>query len=147
MVIVAQNVPRGLIRAPGGRIQSPFSLDLGVESLDMKKLLTIMLLVGFVAGCAGHEIKVPDEFPKPKRGEIVLWGWRESQQGMKGFNLYMSEVKTGEFRKLNQQPIEKKFFVIGGKIAGQTYFFKLTNVTLEGHESKPSKVWDVKAAK
>ena len=103
-------------------------------------LLVIVVVVGLglVAGCvllAACQGGVPDS-------SLVLVEWTtESEVDMAGFNLYRSESPDGPYVKVNTALIPGASDpILGGQyaytdtnvVAGQTYYYKLEDVELDG---------------
>jgi len=68
-------------------------------------------------------------------------GWGDpAKSGLKGYNVYVSEVSGGRFDKVNAQPIANVPTYLVRKLkVGQRYYFKFTSVANDGTESAPSK--------
>jgi len=63
-----------------------------------------------------------------------------AKKGLKGYNIYVSEVSGGRFDKVNAQPIENVPTYLVRKLkVGQKYFFRFTAVGLDNSESAPSR--------
>ena len=63
-----------------------------------------------------------------------------AKKGLKGYNIYISEVSGGRFDKINAQPIENVPTYLVRKLkVGQKYFFYFTQVGLDNSESAPSR--------
>jgi hypothetical protein len=63
-----------------------------------------------------------------------------SQNGLKGYNIYISEVSGGRFDKVNAQPIANVPTYLVRKLkVGQRYFFSFTSVGSDGTESAKSR--------
>lgn len=63
-----------------------------------------------------------------------------AKKGLKGYNIYVSEVSGGRFDKVNAQPIENVPTYLVRKLkVGQRYYFRFTSVGLDGSESAPSR--------
>ncbi len=63
-----------------------------------------------------------------------------AKKGLKGYNVYVSEVSGGRFDKVNAQPIENVPTYLVRKLkVGQKYFFRFTAVGLDNSESAPSR--------
>jgi hypothetical protein len=63
-----------------------------------------------------------------------------AKKGLKGYNIYVSEVSGGRFDKINAQPIENVPTYLVRKLkVGQKYFFRFTAVGLDNSESAPSR--------
>jgi hypothetical protein len=60
--------------------------------------------------------------------------------GLKGYNIYVSEVSGGRFDKVNSQPISNVPTYLVRKLkVGQRYYFSFTSVGNDGSESNRSK--------
>jgi hypothetical protein len=71
--------------------------------------------------------------------DMVSFG-SPAKQGLKGYNIYMSEVQGGRFIKVNGLPIGNvPTYVVRHLSIGQTYYFRFTSVGTNGVESAPSK--------
>ncbi len=63
-----------------------------------------------------------------------------AKKGLKGYNIYISEVSGGRFDKVNAQPIENVPTYLVRKLkVGQKYFFYFTAVGLDNSESSPTR--------
>ena len=63
-----------------------------------------------------------------------------AKKGLKGYNIYVSEVSGGRFDKINAQPIENVPTYLVRKLkVGQKYFFRFTAIGLDNSESAPSR--------
>jgi hypothetical protein len=63
-----------------------------------------------------------------------------SQIGIRGYNIYVSEVSGGRFEKVNGVPLSNVPLYLARKLkVGQRYFFTLTSVGNDGSESTPSR--------
>jgi fibronectin type 3 domain-containing protein len=70
-----------------------------------------------------------------------LAGWPDpAKSGLKGYNVYYSEVSGGRFDKVNAQPIANVPTYLVRKLkVGQRYYFTFTSVSNDGTESAHSK--------
>jgi hypothetical protein len=68
-------------------------------------------------------------------------GWGDPvKSGLKGYNIYVSEVSGGRFDKVNAQPIANVPTYIVRKLkVGQKYYFTFTSVSNDGTESAHSR--------
>lgn len=68
-------------------------------------------------------------------------GWGDpAKSGLKGYNIYVSEVAGGRFDKVNSQPIANVPTYIVRKLkVGQRYYFTFTSVSNDGTESAHSR--------
>jgi hypothetical protein len=68
-------------------------------------------------------------------------GWGDpSKSGLKGYNIYVSEVSGGRFDKVNAQPISNVPTYIVRKLkVGQRYYFTFTSVSNDNTESAHSR--------
>ena len=68
-------------------------------------------------------------------------GWPDpSKNGLKGYNIYMSEVSGGRFEKINAQPIGNvPTYVVRKLKVGNRYYFSFTSVASDGTESAHSR--------
>jgi hypothetical protein len=74
-----------------------------------------------------------------KQAGISGWG-DPSKNGLKGYNIYVSEVSGGRFEKVNSQPIGNvSQYLVRQKKVGQRYYFRFTSVGNDGSESNYSK--------
>jgi len=74
-----------------------------------------------------------------RQEQMVSFG-DPAQKGLKGYNIYFSEVSGGRFDKVNAQPIENVPTYLVRKLkVGQKYFFRFTAVGLDNSESAPSR--------
>ena len=63
-----------------------------------------------------------------------------AKSGLKGYNIFVSEVSGGRFDKVNSQPIANvPTFLVRKLKVGQRYFFNFTSVSNDGTESAHSK--------
>ena len=63
-----------------------------------------------------------------------------SKNGLRGYNIYVSEVSGGRFDKVNAQPIANVPTYLVRKLkVGQRYFFSFTSVGSDGTESAKSR--------
>lgn len=63
-----------------------------------------------------------------------------AQQGVAGYNIYVSEVSGGRFSKVNAQPVGNvPTYMIRKLKVGRRYFFHFTSVSRDGSESAPSR--------
>ena len=63
-----------------------------------------------------------------------------SKSGLKGYNIYISEVSGGRFEKVNPQPVANVPTYLVRKLKlGQKYYFSFTAVGMDGTESAHSK--------
>jgi hypothetical protein len=61
------------------------------------------------------------------------------KSGLRGYNIYISEVSGGRFDRVNGQPISNVPTYLVRKLkVGQRYFFKFTSVGSDGSESVPT---------
>jgi len=105
-------------------------------------LVCVLALAGFVAtGCAGIEASKT----KPnKDGMYRFSGWSYPDKRYQGYNIYLSEYKDKEYRKLNAQPVKAQFYDISNLHKGRTYWWVLSAVTHSGVETQPSKAMKIK---
>ncbi len=70
-----------------------------------------------------------------------LAGWPDpAKNGLKGYNIYYSEVSGGRFDKANPQPVSNvPTYLIRKLKVGQRYYFTFTSVGLDGTESAHTK--------
>ncbi len=70
-----------------------------------------------------------------------LAGWPDpAKNGLKGYNIYISEVSGGRFDKVNPQPIANVPTYLVRKLkVGQRYYFSFTSVGTDGTESAHTK--------
>ncbi len=62
-----------------------------------------------------------------------------AKNGLRGYNIYFSEVSGGRFDRVNNQPIANVPTYLVRKLkVGQRYFFKFTSVGMDGSESVPT---------
>jgi hypothetical protein len=62
-----------------------------------------------------------------------------AKNGLRGYNIYFSEVSGGRFDRVNNQPIANVPTYLVRKLkVGQRYFFKFTSVGADGSESIPT---------
>ena len=68
-------------------------------------------------------------------------GWPDpAKTGLKGYNIYVSEVSGGRFDKVNSQPISNVPTYLVRKLkVGQRYYFAFTSVGTDGTESARSR--------
>jgi hypothetical protein len=68
-------------------------------------------------------------------------GWGDpAKSGLKGYNIYVSEVSGGRFDKVNAQPLGNVPTYLVRKLkVGQRYYFTFTSVSADGVESAHSK--------
>jgi hypothetical protein len=70
--------------------------------------------------------------------ELVEFG-DPGKNGLKGYNIYFSEVSGGRFDKYNPQPVGNvPTYLIRKLKVGQRYYFRFTSVGLDGSESPPT---------
>jgi hypothetical protein len=73
--------------------------------------------------------------------QIGMAGWADpAKSGLKGYNIYISEVSGGRFDKVNPQPIANVPTYLVRKLkVGQRYYFTFTEVGSDGTEGAHSK--------
>lgn len=73
--------------------------------------------------------------------QVGMAGWGDTaKSGLKGYNVYISEVSGGRFDKVNSQPIGNVPTYLVRKLkVGQRYYFTFTSVSADGTESSQSK--------
>lgn len=74
-----------------------------------------------------------------RQEQMVSFG-DPSKKGLKGYNVYVSEVSGGRFDKANSQPLTNVPTYLVRKLkVGQRYYFRFTSVGMDGSESSPSR--------
>lgn len=73
--------------------------------------------------------------------QVGMAGWADpAKSGLKGYNIYYSEVSGGRFDKANPQPISNvPTYLIRKLKVGQRYYFTFTEVGKDGTEGAHSK--------
>jgi fibronectin type 3 domain-containing protein len=89
-------------------------------------------------------VTIPDLPPKPPTGlavksvgtNSITLSWNANvAPDLAGYNLYRSETESGTFRKVNSDWLAVIEYTDSGLDEATTYYYKLTAVDLENHES------------
>jgi hypothetical protein len=112
-----------------------------------RALVFVLLLSPFLGGatCGGA-----DKFRTSKDllGVVELGPFPKQGPGVGGYNLYLSESKTGPFEKINAEPVLGYSKIMVPRLnVGQDYFFRMTSVSAKNpeKESAPGGVFVKKA--
>jgi fibronectin type 3 domain-containing protein len=103
------------------------------------KLILCPLLLGGLslsAPLCGHGLpsKTALQNRAPHSHSVDL-KWRASASRVIGYNVYRSDKAEGPFTKLSSSPIQATDYKDGTVQPGHTYFYKVTAVDSQGHES------------
>ena len=74
----------------------------------------------------------------PSSGHYAVLTWKASPSVVVGYNVYRAENSAGPFKKLNSSPIREATYKDSSVQAGRTYFYQVTAVDANAHESGSS---------
>jgi hypothetical protein len=81
-----------------------------------------------------------------KKGGVEVKGWATPVGSTLGYNLYMSEMSGGAYKKMNDKPIKLESYRIENLVVGKKYYFVMSATTTENVESRLSPEWSMTAS-
>src|SRR5207248_9072581 len=135
--------PRVLADTRRPRVESVIRSPQGNRVLTITVLCTTVLVI-IVALWTSHQgwLRPSDAlFQKqgaPSSGHYAVLTWKASPSVVVGYNVYRAENSAGPFKKLNSSPIREATYKDSSVQAGRTYFYQVTAVDANAHESGSS---------
>ena len=109
----------------------------------MKNLLKIVALLIILCPCSS--LRADETQPSSLRAmagnAVVYLHWSAPGKDVNGYWVYRA-LPGGDFQRINVDPVKKGFYQDTDVVNGQYYWYLITAIDKDGHESLPTRsVW------